>query len=133
MYMHSSHVHATGEPCPRTSVPWGLIPKHEQSVSPDCQFRFTIQNTAYKNEYIEDSGGVMLTDNGTQFSFTLEEVAAFKEALKGVHVLIDEMYVAIPMDLTAASWMAAYNFSEADMTSGDYPFLEDSEHPPRTV
>lgn len=72
----------------------------------------------------------MYTNNGSAFAFPLSAYedmasagAAFKDALKDVHVLIDEMYLATPGNLTQASWMAAYYFTAEDITSGDYPFL----------
>lgn len=83
-----------------------------------------VSDAAYKTDLTELAGGtVHATDGNTMddTKYALDDNAGFKAALKGAQVVIDEHFSATLVD--RAAFLAKYNFTDEDITSGDYPFL----------
>lgn len=78
-----------------------------------------IDTAEYKKDLVTHAGGEMLEPTTTSFS----DSASIREVLKGVDVLIDETYAVDPSSYDAAAFKQSFGFTDADVSSGDWPFL----------
>eukprot|EP00854_Cymbomonas_tetramitiformis_P018058 gene18058-21508_t len=87
----------------------------------DASWSFSIPE--YKNEYVEFAGGRTVDLEAASY-FT--SAADFKEASKGIAIVIDETYPAWPLNFLTyniSHFMELFEFTEEDVASGDWPFL----------
>jgi len=94
-----------------------------------------IYNATYKVQLVADAGGVLVKmpttaqgANYSSYSYTygamFTNVTAFKAALRGVTVVIDETFATgSPQTYTWQSFLSTMAFTTSDLTSGVYPFL----------
>eukprot|EP00971_Amphidinium_carterae_P270295 5363008-Amphidinium_carterae.1 len=79
---------------------------------------WTISDAGYKVALAEDAGAE--ATSGAFYS----SAADAKAHLLGVDVVIDESYTAVPVTYNGtAELLQNFNFTEADISSGDFPFL----------
>lgn len=96
-------------------------------------------NATYKTQIVASAGGVFApmptaaqgadyTDYAFTYGALFTNVTAFKAALRGVQVLVDETASnpGSPQTYTWQSFLGVMAFTPADLTSGAYPFLTNS-------
>lgn len=88
--------------------------------------KYGLYDTPYRADYVKCAGGEHRTG---QTTFLMNQSAAFKEALKGVHVAIDETYTPDPRTYTRATFLEKFGFTDQEISSGDFPFLNTGAHP----
>jgi len=100
---------------------------HRDGYDPKGYF---ISDAGYKTEYTTFAGGVVHGANAddasdaVQYALNDAGPADFKEALKGAYMVVDEGYYGGSAP-NRTKFMDKYGFTDADITSGDYPFLSD--------
>eukprot|EP01083_Nonionella_stella_P090973 254282_1 len=82
------------------------------------QPKFLVSTASYKVDLVEDAGGRFLTPTVTEFDAT--DVTSFHDAIKDVHVLIDETYYPDPAPVTSSEVLGSLNLVE----SSPYKFVE---------
>jgi len=90
------------------------------SGAPD---RFEIDATPYKLEYLTKAGGMSVSNVTLEFLTDSVNGTRMKDALRGVHVVIDETYAPVPATYTRATFLANFQFTDEDIASGAWPFL----------
>jgi len=83
---------------------------------------YTLSVAAYKQQLVIDAGGqpVMLPNQTVDTKLNL---TAWKKAVQGASLLIDETFWNPPQNYTYSTFLRIFNFSAADIASGTWPFL----------
>ena len=86
---------------------------------------WTITRSAYRESLVMDVGAVVYSGVNRTTTYNSTSNAAFKAALVGVNVLIDETYYYTPTN-NYTLILTTLGFTPADIASGLYPFLSNS-------
>lgn len=77
-------------------------------------------NAAYKLDMISHAGGKVHKSGEAAYFTTVQEM---KDWLAGVDCIVDETYASNPTEYSMSNFTEKFGFTDADATSGDYPFL----------
>lgn len=93
---------------------------------------WSISGAQYKRGYVQDAGGATRVipsavpnceANSDNTKYTCHSAAAFKQALIGVNMVIDESYESNPAMHGNTEFMQRFGIVDADKTNPNYPFL----------